>query len=260
MNKLIYYLLVIIILVSCSNKKVQEINFPIYIYPNDSSLSNELGNPINYLTWYYPESITLDNKIVKTNIDTMLVMAFSNYMYIAKEPILYNYYLDRDEIRFLLLNTKQNSFIFNVIKESDKYYMEVKETSAFLHFANMLIIKDAQTKLNSGILSKSDYDSLYIVNDPIQIFGDNIFETKEKIQLKEKDWNTLINLLDSNSFWNTLYEKKPKGGDDGSFWIIEAHFNNRYWFAGSWSPESGIYEIGNYINKLSGLDGVKLQD
>lgn len=260
MNQLSYYLLVIITLASCSNKKIQEIDFPIYTYPNDSSLSNELGYLTNYLTWYYPESIKLDNEIVKTNIDTMLVMAFSNYMYIANEPILYNYYLNRDEIRFLLLNTRGNSFIFNVIRESDRYYMEIKETSEFLHFGNKLIIKDAQTKLNSGLLNQSDYDSLYITNDPIRIFGDNIFEIKEKIQLEEKDWNNLINLLDSTSFWNTLYKKMPEGGDDGSYWIIEAHLSNRYWFSGAWEPKGGIYEIGNYINKLSGLNGAKSQD
>lgn len=247
------YILIVLFLICCSNKENKKIDYPIYVYPNDSSLSNELGHVKDYLTTYYPEQILLNNVTVNTNIDSILAMWCSNYMYAAKEPVLYNYYLNRDVIRFLWVQTRRNSFVFNVIKESNNYYLDIKETSKDLHFANILIMKDAQKELNSGILTQSEYDSLYIIND-IQLMHENdIFNVKKRISIKKEEWDSLINLLELTSFWDTLCEERDKESEDGSFWVIEAHLNNRYWYTVACNPEKELYSIGTYIKQLSGI-------
>ncbi len=72
------------------------------------------------------------------------------------------------------------------------------------------------------------------------------------VEIKERDWCKLKELLNEADFWRKSVIKKNDGGLDGASWMIESYKHGRYHIVHRWSPEKSKYrEIGEYLLKLS---------
>ncbi|WP_143164752.1 hypothetical protein [Chryseolinea serpens] len=73
------------------------------------------------------------------------------------------------------------------------------------------------------------------------------------MELTSTDWRNFEELLISCGYWKMTPYDIRKLGFDGSQWIIEASFEDKYWMVDRWSPKGCFKECGEYLIKLSGL-------
>lgn len=61
----------------------------------------------------------------------------------------------------------------------------------------------------------------------------------ESKKVKLKDWNNLIKLLDSTSFYQMYPADTIAMGFDGNHYMLETHSKNGYYVVDRWSPREG---------------------
>lgn len=73
------------------------------------------------------------------------------------------------------------------------------------------------------------------------------------MQLSKEQLEGLRKVVDENRFWERVIPKNT-GGRDGFTIAIEAKRNETYHAAVEWCPKGDIYNIWQYVIKLSGYD------
>lgn len=233
---------------SCQEKKQ-------YNYPKDRAISNQSGEPQDSLIFYFPSKIKLGDKMIQIEMDTFLNTMYSTILYTSKEPILYNYYLNRNIYRLILIPSQIDPIIISLNKEDNKIWLTTKrfvKEPPFL--GKKLRIISLKKSLQKGHIDFETYTSLIAKKDEISI--NSPFFEEQKRFLSHQEWDELNKRINESFFLKQLPIESNNDGMDGTQWILEVHSESLYWFVDRWEPQEGdaIYSIGKYLIKLSSVD------
>lgn len=159
---------------------------------------------------------------------------YSKYLYEFEEPILSNFYLEKEIIRFTLLRSFDKPILIRAEKSSNNFELIFKVLNRRLDvdiFASLL---------KSGDNSQIDENLAYI-------------EICDTVKLSNSQYSKLDSLIEStkikeeNPFLNYIT------GEDGADWIIEIHSHTGYYYQVRRSPDQqkSIRKIAEYLKQLS---------
>jgi len=142
------------------------------------------------------------------------------------EPILSNYYLHKQIIRFCWDRSFKPSVILRFENREDGIYLTEKES--------YLIYDSLQNNQGKTIMY---YPSKY---------NRKTWERK----ITDFSWSNFTNMLEECGFY-TMNPNEFSSGLDGSYWNLEVHDSDYYKIVTRWSPTSTEYpeffKLGNYL-------------
>jgi hypothetical protein len=251
MEKLIYAIILLVIAAACREKMKDK-----YVYPQNPNLSTLDGQTIDSLTFFFPSTLKYGDSLIPTKLDSFKLNWYSSQLYPSKERILYNYYLEQNVYRLTWLRSFDNPVFITLYKDGQKVWMTVKKldrqpsftkTVYKLDFNSPKVKERKHPKFNSDDFKSSTRDSVVLPNRNANLLID------ERKELHVKDWEHFEHLLNGCDYWHmTPFEIEPMGFD-GSQWIIEASFADKYWFVDRWSPKDCFRNCGEFLIKLSEL-------
>lgn len=177
-------------------------------------------------------------------VDTSQLGWFSRDMYYLGEPILYNYPLKNEVIRFTLLRSFHPPLAIRLENEKGKYRIFMKELNKNIeHDATLVIDWGKSTQKDS--LVKADNSDLHLTID----YTNNI--TGEQFES--------IKTLITQSAIKCEPHRVRRGCNwitDGAQWILEIQDESGYFFMDRHSPKKqAINEVGRMMIKLAGYKG-----
>jgi len=169
-------------------------------------------------------------------IDTLSQILYSRYLYEFEEPILYNYYLGKNIVRFMLLRSFDSPLMIKLEYNSDSVILYQK----FLDNR----IDRVGINLYGNILGGN-----------FNVFTEqrllNMHENRKVIN------NSVISTIDSLIYNSEIKKNIPTynsiEGFDGAYWILEIHDESGYYYIYRWSPseDTSIRKIASYLIDLS---------
>jgi hypothetical protein len=223
-------LIVFFQIMGCSHSKVDNGAHDNYL--KNAFVSDSLGTPSSDAIFYYPFNIKLGNETINSDLDTLGNRFYSSMLYAFKEPVLYNYYLNQDEFRLLIIESWNNLKIIDVKFYKENILVETKTMnvqSIYFFPKNKNNETDLKEKVN------------YIFNKKEIIGGANKFNQ----------------VIENSNFWKMKNIYKD-GGLDGTRVILEAHTKNNYWFISRWEPRDEDLKFKYLCNYIAELAGEKI--
>ncbi len=239
-------------------------------YKNDAGISDLNGEPVSKESLYFPIVEAkyvrhyLDNNgkpkwfddayqdlfvaefgknMVKDSlffhyIDPISQRIFSKYLFEFDEPVLYNFYLNRDIIRFTFIPAFDNPVVIKLENLNDSTLLTMKVLD---YRINNTVIQRAFYE-DPSVIASCDNPATWVVNQ--QSFMD--YPALDSLHMLIND----LKIKSEVPFYNTVV------GEDGSDWIIEIHSETGYYYNERWSPpeNSSIRIIAEYLIKLSKLE------
>lgn len=241
MERLIYLLLAILGLFSLGCQR----GHGNYKFPANNTISDPEGNPADSTVQFLPTKLVFK--------DTALVVEprfwYTPNFHIAKEKILYNYYLDHDIYRFSWFRSFHGPVFISIHRELNKYWLAISKLNKpyvkYQHVIDFIPPKGTSEEDSKTFAARNKQ-----MMDSLNIFPR--IEVKKTIPIAKDEWDKFERLLNECDYWylQPLIERQ---GLDGSRWIIEAHFENKYWFVDRWSPRDKFRRCGKYLLELSGI-------
>lgn len=194
--------------------------------------------------------------MIQTKLDSFRLNWYSSQLYPSKERVLYNYYQGQNIYRLTWLRAFDNPVIITLYKEGKKVWLTVKKLDRQPSFMKTVYrigfhlpkTKDKKhPKFNPEDFKSSARDSVVLPNRLANLL------INERKELTIKDWETFEQLLNSCNYWHMTPYSDERPGLDGSQWIIEASFADKYWLVDRWTPRDCFKNCGEYLIKLSGL-------
>jgi hypothetical protein len=289
--------------ISCNNYKT---NNKIVTFFNDSSLSEINGNPKDSLSFYFPKKLFYDTvRFIVYNGDTIYINSNQNVdsfivhrkfvknvvqildstnvkdvsstanfwsfsLFKMDEPILYNFYLNKEMYRLIIGRSLSKFFIIDIIKDKDSIFIITKGLNRQVRYP---LIKYAEFSsdfvMHARIpgdleLSQKEIDKIQQNHDSIAKNCNNTNYYVDQLIVKKiskQQWIELQDKLDKIKFWESY--PKTCGGClqiDGSDWILEGHSKFGYQIHEVLSPfreyaSKDDYEnLFRFIVTTSGLD------
>jgi len=230
-----------------------------YSFVQSNEISNQYGIPIDSTILYYPY------KLIKDSFHLEYLM-----LYQMDEPILYNYYLNKDVYRFCWVRNWSPCVLFRFEKEDDKISLITKvivgkkilkmidttfisyineDDSAY--FANRLrnipkTMKEIKEFSKIYITDTAEYKTIYSLFEKRQIFT-------------SKEWIKFKNILNEYSSVDSK-DKMSENREidiwmDCPIWYLEKHKEEGYYVYHSMCPvrtERAFFNICKYIVELNG--------
>ena len=211
-----------------------------YNYPENLTISDQKGMPKDTDILYFPPNINKDT-FIRSGIDTILYHLYSCCLRVAREPVLYNFYIGHDIYRFLWLRSFHRPVVLSIHKNSDSIWIETKILDK--HPISKYEIVEVNSSGNVLPLSEEEARQAKIV-------------VNKKKTLSIKEWEKFETLLQDCDFWKLSTPKSDKVlvHVDGSNWIIEGQLKNNYWLVNRRSPKDNYRKCGEYLITLSGLN------
>lgn len=208
----IYFSLgVFALLLSCSNP---------YNYASDTSVSNSNGSRIDSLDIsFIKDTIIFEGKQYTNEWDLFTKNELDSTLSVAGSPILYNYYLNRDIIRIVKLNTDTTTIIDinNDLKNSWLTYKSI-------------INKIAKTTTDS---IESEYTDI------------NFFT----INLENEQWKIIDSLVQNIVFYQMdKLDRSNKKSEQSYF--VEYHSKERYFYIFTDEKNTILQELLKNINTI----------
>jgi len=221
-------------------------------YGGDPAISDVSGNPKDSVTFYFPQCTNPDSGFLKESLDSFKENWYSSALYAFREPVLYNYYLNKEIYRFLWLRSFHRPVVFTLTKSADQVTLTTKaldkQPQFIEHKYNPRGWPGLEEEL-AGLTYEKIGDSLIVVKADRK--ADMVYNKTQTLSLK--NWNAFEELLQKANFWNMPANGNEERGTDGSEWIMEAHQKQRYWFVARWMPTNEFQQAGIYLIQLSGL-------
>jgi len=160
---------------------------------------------------------------------------YSRYMYEFNEPILYNYYLEKDIVRLTCFSSQDPPSLIKIEKKDNEVIMHKKALNSYI--SNLHINKPSED-YQSAI--KSEEKLLEIIVDTI------IYRTKEQ-------FTELMALIDTSKITSLVPYESIVYGLDGVDWILEIHTNRGYYYIKRWEIQDtpSFQEIVDYIETMN---------
>lgn len=231
---------------SCSTNNPLDNN-----YPNDPSISNQKGVSYESNVMYYPDSIKNDS-IYYGGEPSFLMKWFSRVLTLAKEPILFNSYLEEDIYRLLWLRSFDRPIIISIHKKGNNIWLNTKALDKIPEFEDLIQTVEFKPPTNAKNHEKNNK-----VNTS-QVLEKNVSKSNVKIEVNNhqtltiKDWKEFEQLLTNCNFWE-MQPNKEINGLDGSEWIIEGHLKEKYKFVARRSPKNNFRIAGQFLIQKSKL-------
>ena len=208
-------------------------------YPNNPLWSHTNGEPIDSFTHYFPDSIRTDSFVRATGIDSISQKEFSELLFAAKEPVLYNYYTGHDIYRLVL--RRNLPLILTLNRDSNKVWLILKllNTDPSMPPLKKTIVfapPNAKAKTRKKISEEPPRidtisDSLFaLYNRPYRVLF------VKRVELSLKEWNEFKRLTEINDYWDIIsYDTMTDGVKSGRFccgnpFSIERQINDNYHF------------------------------
>ena len=174
--------------------------------------------PLDSMTFYFKTKSNWKDT-TKDALDTFINTWYSKMLFALKEPILKDYYGDKEIYRFTWLRTFHHPVSVRLEKQGE-------------------VIK-LFTKVSNGV------GGYYA--------GQLFFDTT--VNITTSQYNLLQQKVNKIGFWNLATEKRDEAGKDGSEWIIEVFKGNKYHMVTRWTPdieqEENFRSVGEYLVSLS---------
>ena len=230
-----------------------------YCYPKDTNISDLQGNIKDSSVSIFPTYIYRENlKKLYTGMDTIFSKAQFGLWKAMGEKVLYNYYLDKDQIRFFWFQSlRKEQYLFRFIHKDEEYKVflkiirenKLRRDKDSVEYLKSIEFNDFAKKNYQEYLEKKKY---FKIDSVINIDTLSEIAYCEPMKISKKSWERLISLLDSTGFWkstpNNLREVL-----DGETWITEVHLKKAYWFTYETSPKELNRKAGEYAISLIGL-------
>jgi len=213
--------------------------FPI-IVGTDTLTYFRVGADIRLLPLKYKDEIiailgqeSLIDSLRFHTIDDYSQHYFSRYMYEFDEPILYNYYLEKDIIRLTSFSSINPPSMIKIEKKDDQIVMHKKNLNTYI--ANMYI--NNPEGFRSAIKSKEKQ---------LEILVDTIFSRSEE------QFTNLMALIDSTKITSLIPFENIGKGLDGIYWILEIHMKRGYYYIKRWDIQNtpSFQKIVDYIETM----------
>ncbi len=180
---------------------------------------------------------TIKDSVFHHRIDPIKQRISSKYLLEFEEPVLHNYYLSRDIIRFTYIPAFDHPIVIKLENRKDSSLLTVKILD--YKISDSIIVSAYRGDIS--LISTCDNDAEWIVNKQTLIDASN-FETLQM-------FISNLNIKDEVPFYNIAY------GEDGADWIIEVHNQTGYYYNYRWSPQldSSIRKVADYLIGISEL-------
>ena len=234
MKHLLYIFIILTLLLSCREKK----NDIVQRFQNNPKISDLNGIPLDSTCHYFPDSLFLDSITHSIDSFELLIRQVSRsyLLYKMKEPILSNYFLDKDIYRITAIRSWSKPICIRIEKSKDDISMTIK-----------ILNKD----VTGPPISRQSlhYDSLNQEKQNVKFIQNNTTKLTSSV------WDSLSTLIDSTNFWKT----KPRldlnhTQIDGSTWIIEGQ--NKFGYQVKVIPSPRF----NYLHTMININEYDLND
>jgi hypothetical protein len=214
-----------------------------------SQISDTLKLPKDSLSFYFPVNIFYDQH----RRDSFVQNWYSSTLYSFKEPVLYQNFIGHNIYRFLWLRSFQQPVVISLHKSDGQVWLNTKMLDKQPRFLDERVCcfskeeKEEYIKEGYSVDSKRPDLMIRIADRKANItFNKNV-------SLSNSEWIEFENLLAKADFWK-LPTSIDEESTDGSQWIIEGHFMNKYHVVDYFSPVENEYaKAGRFLIKLSGL-------
>ena len=218
MKQIVVSLLFILLFTACDK----------YKYPQDKKISDKGGAIIDTLGGHLPKEFVYDGKTQNLAWNSNLIMQINSYYLETKEPVLFNYYLDRDVFRLLLHEEGKEPLILSLNKEERRAWIVSKRIS----------IESPEVTDQQELDSIADLPLLWVN-----------FDVKSR-ELNKQQVQTFDSLFQTINFFDLPVGEVDKKYDN--YCVFEAHQKNKYWYVYRSSDDTSLADISEYIRSLSG--------
>lgn len=211
--------LFLILLVTACNK---------YSYPENKEISDKSGAIIDTSAGFIPRQILFDGITHTYKWDENRLNEINNYYLDAREPVLYNFYLDREIYRLALLENKKDPIILSFNKENaNKAWLVSKR-----------INRDSIDTHNTLEGDTAVQRPLLWVNFDVS--------TKE---LKKKDIQTFDSIFQTIDFFNISNNEIDQTYD--SYYLLEVHQEGKYGYVYRKLDDQSLSDLAKYMRSFS---------
>ncbi len=163
---------------------------------------------------------------------------YSRYLYEFNEPLLYNYYLGREIIRFTLLRSFDKPLMIKIEKRKD---------SSLLHYK--ILEKQLDIEIYGELLNKNT-KRLDVPERFLAIERSGEFKISNDIILQ------IMSIISKSKLKNLPPSLNILEGEDGAAWILEVHQETGYYYIERWSPEKddAMYKIAEILIETGKLN------
>lgn len=220
-----------------------------YKFPNNPSISDEKGNPVSDTTYYFPLELFIDSirfaNTTEIKQDTFSVRWFSQDLWLSEEPVLSNYYLNRDIYRLTWLRSFHPAIILRIENSDGEVILIEKEMTLneprkeLEQVPGNELTEEEKEQMTKGAGSLPEY----------QIEKATIQSKVRKLTIS--DWTNFEHLLDELNFGSMPTTRAWEFGTDGSEWILEQHKEDKYHVVNRWTPGKRQYstfrKLGDFL-------------
>lgn len=231
MKQLLLLILIVFLLNFCNSKS----NYTVIPFINNPLISDINGIPKDSISPFFPKSLFYDT--IKHKFDSFQlefhVKERYYLLYKMKEPILSNFYLNKEIYRITIIRSFHKPIVIKITKnDNNNVYIEIKKINRNISFPFMKYLDTLDKNYFTFEMDKISKHKLNSKNQELfKKFNNTNYYIEEfnKEFLKKDKWDSLLLLIDTAHFWKT----KPLADFnhfqiDGSTWIIEGHNKNGY--------------------------------
>jgi hypothetical protein len=262
MEKLIKYFFYSFLMISTSNCNNTVKTYP---YENNKSISSLDGYPFDSMRTYIP----------------MHGDSIGSYMYyIMKEPILYNYYLNKDIYRVRIIRSFAEPIVIRIENDGEETKIITKKLSRNVSYPFIVYGRDLYEQLEfpedvailnaAGevvkVINEKKYKDLIEIHKQHEDSMSKIYNVtdyniifQDESDLDKSAWDSISLLVKNSNFWTSGYNSFVNNTDpDGSTWVIEGQSKFGYQCIKIDNPFAPIIGSG-YENKTE-LDKIAYQN
>lgn len=190
-----------------------------YKYPNNKSLSEKNGAtidsiPANYIT----DTILFDGKLYIHNWDQTTKEQLNEVLSETSSPVLFNYYLDRENIRLVIMDSTSSMIIDVNNMNDEKYWLSSKKIN---HITNdSLSFQDIQTRTQN---------------------------------ISKDQWLQIDTLLNNTLFIDMENTNLNNVSNEYPYYFIEFHGNKKYFYLLTNTKNNKALQLVEYLSKLNKL-------
>ena len=209
-------------------------------FSNSKDISDKTGKPTTVSSLYFPPNLFTDSLHFHNlgKVDCSKVEWYSDLLSATKEPILTNYDIGKEIIRFTWLRTFDEKIIIRIEKTGD----------------NIILYRKKLKHLDNNQFKTSDSSWTY----PKRLYNESKFDyaKNDSRQIDLKAWDNLTNMIKEYQLCD-MGTYKFSTGVDGAMWLIEFHNKEGWCLAERFTPtiegDKKFRDIGELILKLAGL-------
>jgi hypothetical protein len=253
MKKIAYIYFLAILLVSCVKKH----NYTVLPFKNNPSVSDIYGIPRDSMTSYFPDSLFYETKAHEfDSIEFDYKVKRRSYLlYKMNEPILSNYFLNKEIYRITIIRAFGKPIVIRVDKDKDGILIEVKKINRNITYPFFRSSSQPIYATEMTTKERHELDSIGDANRKKYNNANYHIESYYKFPLNQVTWDSLTVLLDSAHFWTTKPRTDFKHYQiDGSTWILEGHNKYGYQIKIIPSPRLDLNKRFMNFNELDSTD------